>query len=298
MSNIVPAIPTPVTMTSLEIVDFINTLRKEDALKAGAAFPSQGFAKLEHADFMKKVPEVIGEGAGNFSDTYIHPQNGQTYPCYRFPKREASLMAMSYSYKIQAKVWDHMTDLEEKLKAKEAVALEQQSKPARVCGRTPLEQVKIINYVADAIKNVPGIRLGRLAAAKLKAFSEQTGLDFSDFRRALPPLPLDQMVHLNPTQIGIRVAKLTGRAKVSSQAVNKVLLELGLQRRVEDGYVLTEAGTKYGEIHDYKAQNEHSGLQIDWYESVVSVVRDSLPAEGGKRSKPRRPPEEPQGALL
>ncbi|MFA9286956.1 ORF6N domain-containing protein [Comamonas sp. SY3] len=157
------------------------------------------------------------------------------------------------------------------------------AKPARVRGRTALEQVKLINFVGDAIKNVPGIRLGRLAAAKLKAFSEQTGLDFSDFRRALPALPLDQMVHLNPTQIGQRIEKQTGRAKVSGQAVNKVLLALGLQRKVEDGYVLTEAGTKYGEIHDYKAENDHSGLQIDWYESVVNVVRDNLPAETTKR---------------
>jgi len=143
--------------------------------------------------------------------------------------------------------------------------------------------VKLINFVGDAIKNVPGIRLGRLAAAKLKAFSEQTGLDFSDFRRALPALPLDQMVHLNPTQIGQRIAEQTGRGKISPQAVNKVLLALGLQRKVEDGYVLTEAGTKYGEIHDYKAENDHSGLQIDWYESVVNVVRDNLPAETTKR---------------
>ncbi|MGE8493678.1 ORF6N domain-containing protein [Comamonas sp.] len=163
------------------------------------------------------------------------------------------------------------------------------SKPARIRGRTALEQVKLINFVGDAIKNVPGIRLGRLAAAKLKAFSEQTGLDFSDFRRALPALPLDQMVHLNPTQIGQRIEAQTGRAKVSGQAVNKVLLALGLQRKVEDGYVLTEAGTKYGEIHDYKAENEHSGLQIDWYESVVNVVRDNLPAETTKRKTSSSP---------
>lgn len=179
-------------------------------------------------------------------------------------------------------------------RAKELVAT---SKPARIRGRTALEQVKLINFVGDAIKNVPGIRLGRLAAAKLKAFSEQTGLDFSDFRRALPALPLDQMVHLNPTQIGQRIEAQTGRAKVSGQAVNKVLLALGLQRKVEDGYVLTEAGTKYGEIHDYKAENDHSGLQIDWYESVVNVVRDNLPAETTKRKTSSRPAQAgPQGS--
>ncbi|MEJ5128183.1 ORF6N domain-containing protein [Comamonas sp. MYb21] len=170
-------------------------------------------------------------------------------------------------------------------------------KSAHIRGRTALEQVKLINFVGDAIKNVPGIRLGRLAAAKLKAFSEQTGLDFSDFRRALPALPLDQMVHLNPTQIGQRIQEQTGRAKVSGQAVNKVLLALGLQRKVEDGYVLTEAGTKFGEIHDYKAENDHSGLQIDWYESVVNVVRDNLPAETTKRKTSSSPAQSgPQGS--
>lgn len=180
-------------------------------------------------------------------------------------------------------------------------------KPARVRGRTPLEQVKIINFVGDALKDVPGVRLGMVAAAKLKAFEEHTGIDFSDFRRALPPLPLDRMVHLNPTQIGARIAEQTGRTKVSSQLVNKTLLDLGLQRKVEDGYVLTEAGTKYGEIHDYRAKNEHAGLQIDWYESVVNVVRDNLPAEKAKRGHgngviqlqpPKNQGPEPQGALL
>lgn len=104
-----------VTMTSLELVDFINNHREQQAEQAGEPFPSKGFAKLEHADLLKKVPEVLGGGVGNFSDTYVHPQNGQTYPCYRFPKRESCLIAMSYSYDLQAAVFDYMTDLEQKL---------------------------------------------------------------------------------------------------------------------------------------------------------------------------------------
>lgn len=82
------------TMTSLELVEFINADRKSRAEAAGAEFPSKGFAKLEHADFMKKVPEVLGPNAGNFSCVYLGG-NGQERPCYRFPKREACLMAMS-----------------------------------------------------------------------------------------------------------------------------------------------------------------------------------------------------------
>ena len=82
-----------VTMTSLELVEFINKDRSARAKAAGAAFPSPGFAKLEHADFLKKVPEVPGhEHAGNFSCMFdVSIGNGATRksPGYRFPKREA-----------------------------------------------------------------------------------------------------------------------------------------------------------------------------------------------------------------
>jgi phage antirepressor YoqD-like protein len=101
------------TMTSLELVGFINAERKELAHAAGASFPSKGHAQLDHADFLKKVPEVLGSNAGNFSGVYLGG-NGQERPCYRFPKREACLMAMSYSHELQAKVFDRMTVLETK----------------------------------------------------------------------------------------------------------------------------------------------------------------------------------------
>jgi len=84
------------------MVEFINKARKE------------GDAILQHKHFLDKVPQVLGEGCAEFSATYIHPQNKQSYPCYNFPKREACLMAMSYSYELQAKVFDRMTALETK----------------------------------------------------------------------------------------------------------------------------------------------------------------------------------------
>ncbi|WLE58365.1 hypothetical protein GIY62_14645 [Burkholderia plantarii] len=115
-----------VTMSSLELVEFINAYRNELAVSAGQAFPSKGFAKLEHADFLKKVPEVLGACAGNFSATYQvpGPRGGtRSAACYRFPKREACLMAMSYSYDLQAKVFDRMTALELRVAAKPATPL-------------------------------------------------------------------------------------------------------------------------------------------------------------------------------
>lgn len=122
------------TMTSLELVDFINADRKQRAEAAGAAFPSKGFAELRHDDFLRKVPEVLGEEhARNFSAMFpVAVGNGATRKSkgYRLPKREACLMAMSYSYDLQAKVFDRMTALEAAQPVKPAVQLPDFTDPA------------------------------------------------------------------------------------------------------------------------------------------------------------------------
>lgn len=99
-----------VTMTSLELVNFINGRREE------------GDPVLDHADFMKKVPRVLKKDAGKFSDIYFDSMN-RRQKCYRFPKRESCLMAMSYSYDLQAAVFDYMTELEQRLAQQNAFAL-------------------------------------------------------------------------------------------------------------------------------------------------------------------------------
>ena len=95
-----------VTMVSLELVDYINDSRKFDEKPV----------QLRHADFMAKVPKVLGvETSEKFRSSYL-AGNGEQRPCYRFPKREACLMAMSYSYELQAQIFDRMTAMEEALK--------------------------------------------------------------------------------------------------------------------------------------------------------------------------------------
>ena len=91
-----------VTMVSLELVDYINDSRKFDEKPV----------QLRHADFMAKVPKVLGiETSEKFRSSYL-AGNGEQRPCYRFPKREACLMAMSYSYELQARIFDRMTAME------------------------------------------------------------------------------------------------------------------------------------------------------------------------------------------
>lgn len=99
MNELIASKSHSITMTSLEMVEFINSQRRD------------GEAELRHADFLAKVPKVLGEDERKFSSVY-KGGNGQERPCYLLPKREACLMAMSYSYDLQAKVFDRMTELE------------------------------------------------------------------------------------------------------------------------------------------------------------------------------------------
>lgn len=102
------------TMSSLEMVDYINADRKAKAGAAGLSYPCKEYRLLKHNDLLKKVPRVLGENQSRkfFSD--YTDGKGRTYPCYRFFKREACLIAMSYSYELQAQVFDHMTEMEAK----------------------------------------------------------------------------------------------------------------------------------------------------------------------------------------
>lgn len=99
----------PVVMTSIELVDFINSQRNDSETPL-----------LRHDHFMAKVPKVLGaDAAPKFMGTapYANGTGGKVVrSIYTFPKREACLMAMSYSYELQAKVFDRMTELEERSK--------------------------------------------------------------------------------------------------------------------------------------------------------------------------------------
>ena len=80
------------------MVDYINATRDNNK------------AELTHNNFLGKVPSVLGlmVSAQLLSHTdRVVGLYGQTrqVPVYNFPRREAILMAMSYSYKLQAMVY-------------------------------------------------------------------------------------------------------------------------------------------------------------------------------------------------
>lgn len=101
------------TMTSLEMVDFINATREP------------GESLLRHDNFMQKVPKVLSKSYWRFEGMATWIANGgvRQRPTYNFPKREAYLMAISYSHKLQTLVYDAMVAAEAKNAAAEAAQL-------------------------------------------------------------------------------------------------------------------------------------------------------------------------------
>ena len=133
MNALIPTV-NPVTMSSLEMVDYINSERIADA---NSRYMAVQAAELRHDDFLRKVPKVLGEEVARNFAGYYKASNGKQNPMYSFPKREACLMAMSYSYDLQAKVFDRMTELEQRNSP--VIAMPNFSNPAEAARAWALE---------------------------------------------------------------------------------------------------------------------------------------------------------------
>ena len=78
----------------MKFVDFINEMRKNGT----------GYVLLRHDNFMTEVPKLLGAGTppifeGAVEYEIVHDAK-RTWPIYRFRKREATLMALSYSHEM------------------------------------------------------------------------------------------------------------------------------------------------------------------------------------------------------
>jgi len=87
------------TISSVELVEIINSLRPDDA------------KELRHDNFMTKIEKHPGIDSPKFLGQY-KDSTGRTLKCYNLPKREAELMVMSESLEVQTKVYDRLTALE------------------------------------------------------------------------------------------------------------------------------------------------------------------------------------------
>ncbi len=120
-----------------------------------------GESKDAHSNFMKKAEKVLGDGVVNFYDTYKSVQ-GKDLTCLMLPEREACLMAMSYSYELQAYVFDAwqeskndkpLTQLE--IMAQSALALVEHEKKLTALEVKTEQQQKTIEDLRESYSILP-----------------------------------------------------------------------------------------------------------------------------------------------
>ena len=84
----------------VQVKDNVNVMSSIDLAKMCV-----GYTKDSHSNFMIKAKKVLGISVVNFQESHI-TDRGRTIQILLLPEREACLMAMSYSYELQAKVYD------------------------------------------------------------------------------------------------------------------------------------------------------------------------------------------------
>lgn len=250
-------VPRHVTMTSLELVELINSMR------------APGEAQVAHRSFMGKVPKVLGEAAAKFlaSDSYLNGTGGRvTRDIYRFEKREACLMAMSYSYELQAAVFDHMTKLEAQVRGGGTGA-------GKIVG-----ELAIAECYARLLKPAPSSQVAMLAKiAKINGLSTEF----------LPAYAIDAPVGADqgssqPTK-ALTALLREHDIDLSASAFNQLLKVHGILKRMTrknsrqqqvEFWSVTEAGLAYGK--NMTSPNNPRETQPHWYvdrfEQLVKLV--------------------------
>ncbi|QZA80260.1 hypothetical protein [Deefgea piscis] len=246
MTQLKLSINPELTMSSLEMVDFINASRKESE------------AELRHDHFMAKVPKVLGEEAApNFRGSYQGKDKTER-PCYHFPKREACLMAMSYSYDLQAKVFDRMTELEAK------VTLASPAPSSKPLLLSPSKEFRELFGIARLI----GLDKPAAAISANQATLKKTGVNL------LAELGHEQFESPNNTQF-FTPTELGKRINVSGRQFNLLLAEAGLQAKKGEDWSTLPAAEGFCRVLDTGKRHGDGAMiqQIKWAENVIALLK-------------------------
>ena len=243
MSNITQ--PTA-TMSSLELVEIINSLRGEDR------------AELRHDNFMKKIESHPGIDSPKFLGQY-KDSTGRTLKCYNLPKRECELMVMSESLEVQTKVYDRMTALEAAVVGNVSTA--KPEKPAAL--PKPTREFKDYYSVAKLI----GLDKNAAAIAANQAVMKLTGTNVLDLLGSTSMEAERQDQWFTPTELGQRIG-------FSGRGFNQMLAQAGLQTKHEDVWEVSEVGKQFARMFDTgkKHGNGTPVTQVKWSPSVIEVL--------------------------
>lgn len=129
--------------------------------------------------------------------------------------------------------------------------------------------VRDIRSTAAELQKLFGVKSGIALAKATNMIERAYGVDMEEVKELIPPAE-HETGFLNATQIGARLG-------VNARRANELLQLAGLQVRFNGTWRLTSNGKEHGEEMPYE-RNGHSGYQIRWNDSVVSVLAEDKTA--------------------
>ncbi len=228
-------------MNSLDLLDHINTFRIEE-----------GKTKQTHSNFMKKIRDELDEAVVDFEGSYKGKDNAKTN-CYFLPKDECMRMALRESKHVRKNMVKKLNDL--------------------LVDHNNQQQGQVAPVQALPNFSNP-IEAARAWADEL----EQKQLAHVQLQEQAPKVEYCDKVLTS--EGGLRTTEIATEFGLSAIALNAILKNQRVQRKVGGRWVLTVAfsGQGYSEestFIDIKGRSHHSLL---WTEKGRSLIHELINA--------------------
>ena len=238
--NTMQTLNTVVTMSSSEIAELTGKQHKH--------------VLTDIRNMLKSLEIDSAEFSAQYKDS-----TGRMLPCFNLPKRETLILVSGYSIELRARIIDRWQELE--------------TNPLNQLQPLPLTKHDL---ATRQLKNE--FEVAALFACPMhitqqeavKRVRKDTGVDFSDYLKHAPAQQniLTHEIMLEPTDLGAKMGLGSGKN------MNRILENMGLQRRVNDSWEPTDIGERICQQHAWTSGNK-TGYNLKWnLKAVEELLKD------------------------
>lgn len=207
--------------------------------------------------FKQSLPEIFREPLKYVSQLMLWTKRGASRHCKMLGTDEA---------------WEQFDILEENYynpKPQTVPQITTTTKP-RYRQRMISTAIRDVAATAKAIMKEFSVSPGMAQATAFKLVEPHYCIDMTPVKKLIKPAE-HETGWLTPTEIGIKMGGKKA-AEINKMFVNAELQYQYIGAKGKKAWRLTEKGKNYGEEFPYDAKTGHSGYQIRWNESVISLL--------------------------